>query len=158
MKIINFLNRLMAYIAMVALGSMMLLTVADVFMRFTFSRPITGTPEIIEYMMVFVVFLALGWCALQGRHIVVELIMSHFSPGVQAIVDIITYLAGLVVCFILSWQTFLECVLQKQLGYTSQLLKVPTFPFYIVIALGFAMLFLVILTLLIRRVAELVNK
>ena len=157
MKTIKLINQFLLYIAMIALATMMLLTVSDVFMRFTFSRPITGTPEIIEYMMVFVVFLGLGWCALQGRHILVELVVSRFSKKVQITVDIITYLAGLLLCLVMSWQTFLECLLQKRLGYTSQFLKVPTFPFYIVIAVGFAIFFIVITTLLFERVAELLR-
>ena len=157
MRAISFISRVMGYVSGFVLSAMMLITVVDIFMRYLFSQALTGTSEVVEYMMVCMVFFGLAWCALKGRHITVDLVVSRLSPKAQAIVDIITYVLGLCLCFVLSWHTFLESLLQHRAGFTSQFLKVPTYPFYVVIALGFAMLFLAILSLLVRKVAELLK-
>lgn len=158
MKIISSISRVMCYVSMGVVGIMVLSNVLDIFMRYIFSRPITGAVEAAEYMMVCVVFFGLALCALQEKHVRVELAMSRFSPKVQAIIDIIVYLLSLGLCVILSWQSLLESFAQHRENFTSQFLKVPTFPFYVVEAIGFAALCLAIVTLLIRKVEGLFEK
>lgn len=157
MKIINSVSRVLGYVATGLLVPMMLLIVADVFLRFAFDRPIIGTPEITQLLMVCLA-LGVAWCGLQGRHIKVDLMMSRFSPRVQATVDSITLLVGLGICVIITWQSFRQSMWQLQHQYVaSVLLPVPTFPFYWLYVLGCAMLCLVLVTLLIQKVEGVVK-
>ena len=94
MKVINTVSRWMNYVAMILVLILMMLTVSDVFMRFVFNSPITGTPEMAKFIMVSLV-LGVAWCAIQGEHISVDLVMRHFSPRVQKIVEIELILAEL---------------------------------------------------------------
>jgi TRAP-type C4-dicarboxylate transport system permease small subunit len=157
MKIIESISKAMNMVAMGVLAAMMLLTVADVSLRYVFSRPITGATEITEFMIVLVGFLGLAWCAVKGAHLKVDSLVSHFSPRLQAITDSFTYLIGLAICVIIGWRSFMEGVDLKRLNVVTSLLEVPVSPFYIVLALGFAVLSLVMVAQLIQYIAKAVK-
>ena len=156
MKTINFLSRIAIYMAMVVLLVMMSLTVADVFMRYIFNNPITGTTELTEYMMVCTL-LGMAPCALQTRHINVDVVTQVLPPRLNAVVDIITLLAGLAFIIILSWQGFMAGLYELSFDVRSSMLNIPDFPFYVVLSLSFATLSIVMIVLIIQRILELVK-
>ena len=151
MKIIYSLSRLMGYVATGMLGLLMLLTVADVCGRSFFNSPITGTSELSEFMMVSVVFLALAWCALARKHVSVDLLVSRFTPRVQAIVDSITLLSALGTFVIITWRSALE---STEVVAATSLLRLPHTPFYWIMTGGLALFCLAIMALLIENVTE----
>jgi hypothetical protein len=64
----------------------------------------------------------------------------------------------LIVIVILTWQTYKQGIFMLENDYVaSVLMPVPLFPFCFVLALGFAMLCLVIVTLMIQSVAKAVK-
>ncbi len=150
MKIIYSLSRLAGYTATGILGLLMVLTVADV-IGYLFKVPIRGTPELSEFMMVLVVFLALAWCAVTRKHVRVDLIVSHFPPRVQAIFDSITLLATLGLFGIITWRSVLESMASYD---TTSILRLPTAPFYWIMTFGLALFCLAILVVLIENIAE----
>jgi TRAP-type C4-dicarboxylate transport system permease small subunit len=154
MKIINSLSRIMNIAASVILAAMMLLTVSDVFLRYFLRKPILGTTEITESMMSGLAFFALAWCAAERSHLKVDLVMSLFSPRVQAIVDTMTGLAGLIVIALITWRNFIEALAIKELNIVSSLVKIPAYPFYYVISLGCAILCLVMVTQFIENIGK----
>lgn len=156
-KIINFLSRISTGLAMFVLMFMMLLTVSDVFMRYIFIRPITGTTELTEYLMVCALF-GIVPCALENRHIKVDVVTQRLPPKIYAIVDIITLLGGLVLVVILAWQGFAAGLYELSFNVKSSMLKIPDFPFYVVLATSFAVLSLIMVVLIIQRIAELVKR
>lgn len=157
MKIINSISRIMSLVATGLVVPMMLLTVVDVFSRFAFRKPILGTAEFTSWMMACL-FLGVAWCAVQGRHIMVDLVIGRFSPRVQAIVDSIALLVGLGIIAIMAWRTAVTSMYMLKLGYqVSSLVPVPEFPFYLVVTLSWVMLWLVMVTLLIQKVAGVIK-
>ncbi|MGH6726551.1 MAG: TRAP transporter small permease [Pseudolabrys sp.] len=66
-------------LASVALMVMMVVTLADVFMRYVFNSPIRGAYELVEAMLVVFVFHGMSTAFLQRRNIVIDLIDS-FAP------------------------------------------------------------------------------
>lgn len=153
-KIINSLSQAANVIGIVILAVMMLLTVGDVFMRYVFRRPIMGTVELTEYMMVCVVYFALAWCAIKGKHIKVDLVVSRFSPRVLVILDSITYSAGLGLYAVITWRSFSESISVRQAHLISAMLHVPVFPFYLVLSLGCAILCLVVASHLVQYLVK----
>jgi TRAP-type C4-dicarboxylate transport system permease small subunit len=155
MKIIRSLSRLFGYVAMGMLGFMMLLTVADVSLRYLFNAPITGATELSEFMMVIVVFPAFAWVAVERSHIRVDLLISTWSRRVQLIVEIFVLLLSLGTYCIIAWRAFIESM---NVVTTSSLLSVPHSPFYWIMTVGFIMLCLAIISLVIEDVAFLGKK
>jgi len=143
LKTINVLSRAMNIAASGVLAAMMLLTVSDVFLRYFLKTPILGTTEITENMMVCLTFFGMAWCAAQKSHLKVDLVMSRFSPRTQAAVDGATTLAGMVMVILIAWRSLLEGMAVRELHIISSLLRIPAYPFYYVIALGFFLLGLV---------------
>ena len=154
MKIIKSMSRAMNMAACGILAAMMLLTVSDVFLRYFFRRPILGTTEITESMMACLAFFAFAWCAVQNSHLKVDLVMSRFSPRVQAVVDSMTSFAGLVMVALIAWRSFVEAIAVKQLHIISSLLKMPAFPFYFIVSLGCAVLCLVMVAQMVRSIEK----
>jgi TRAP-type C4-dicarboxylate transport system permease small subunit len=153
MKTIDSIGRWVGRIGIGVMLAMMLLTVADVFLRYAFSRPITGTTELTEMMMACLL-LATVWCAVERRHITVGIVMDHLAPRVQAIVDSITLLAALGVYIILSWQGLVKALYSWKYHLQSSMIHVPEFPFRGMLALSLAVLCLVLIRLLIQKIAE----
>jgi len=154
MKIIDSIARIAGLVAAGVLFLMMLLTVADVFLRATLSKPIIGTTEITEQMMVAVVFLGFGWCAQQRKHIQVDLFVSHYPPGMQRVIDLIINFVGLVLVAVISWRTFVTTLTVQRLGITCSFIGVPKFPFYALTAFGWTVLFIVMASLFVKNIKE----
>ena len=134
------ISKVINHIASVTLFFMMLLTIADVFLRKTFSQSILGTVEVTEFMMVILVFFALAQTEVLNGHVKVDLVMSRFGEHTQALVDTITQL----VCFLLfglfTWSTLVYAEKMRASGEVSQDLWLPVYPFIYVVALGCALL------------------
>lgn len=151
------ISRIMVIVAMVVVAVMMLLTVSDVFLRYAFKNPIPDSQELTEYLMVCVAFLGMAWVAIKGEHITVNLVISRLSPRAQAIFDSVTYFLGLGVVVLISWRNFLEAPIVRQIGLESLLLRIPEYPFYLVLAVGLAILCLAMLIQLIQHVSKAVK-
>ena len=128
------------------LGLMMLLTAADVTLRYVFDRPIMGSFDLSEYMMAIVVAFGLAYCAVMKGHVKVELVVSRLPQRAQAIIDTITGLLGLGLFSLITWQCFMHMKLLFASGLTSTVLLIPVFPFVAMVGLGSALLTLVLLT------------
>jgi len=158
MKAITSLSRILNMISSCILAAMMLLTTSDVCMRFFFNRPITGATELTQDMMVYLSFLGLAWCAATKSHLKVDLIMDHLPPRVQAVIDALTVLAGLCVAALISWQNIVEALVMQKMKITSSLLKLPVYPNYYIVALGCALLCLVMVAIMIQKLGAAFKK
>ena len=154
---INQVSRVCGIVAIIFLLAMMVLTVSDVFLRYVFNAPITGSVEITESFMVVGGFLGIAWCAVKRGHVKVNLITSHLPPRFQAIVESITFILAFIVVPLVAWQGFAQARYMQLEGKASTLLEIPTYPFYGVIGIGYALLFLVLLTLLAESVRKAVK-
>ncbi len=86
--------RALTLVAATALALMMLITVADIVLRNLFSLPILGTYDLVETMMVFVVFLGIGEAFLNDGHITVDVIDHAVSPRTVALLKLLALAAS----------------------------------------------------------------
>ena len=156
--ILNYSSRIAGIIGIVFLIAMMLLTVTDVFLRYFFNRPVMGSVELTEYIMVVAGFMGIAWCAVGRGHVKVDLIVGRFSPKVQAVVDSITYIFALGVVPLVAWQNFAQARYAKMEHVVSDLLEIPAYPFYIVVGVAYSLLALVLVNLLVESILEAVKK
>jgi TRAP-type C4-dicarboxylate transport system permease small subunit len=137
----------------VVLVLMMLLTVADVFLRYVFNRPIVGSTEITEYMMACLV-LGIPLTTLTGKAITMDLVVERLPKRIQAVFDSITNAVGLVAMVFLSWQLFREMANAKAVGLSSSILYIPSYPFYAVMGFALALLNIAIFVNIVKNVAR----
>ena len=154
---INWLSEFFGIVAVVVLVFMMLLTVSDVVLRYFFNKPIMASAELTEYMMVIVSFLGIAWCATKGSHIKVDLLVGRWSNKSQAVIDIINAILVLGLAVLIASQSFNESMVAIQMGRASEITDIPHFPFYLVIVLGYVLLFLVMIGILVRSIRKAVN-
>lgn len=153
-KIINRVTELATAIAAIALGGLVLLVTTDVLRRYFLNKPIQGSDELTTYMMVGIGFLGLGLTALNNQHIKVEIIVDRFPRLGQKIMDIINYCVVTGVSGLLGIQAFKEGMLSKKMGLASSITGIPQWPFFMIVTLGFGLLFISALMLLARTVSK----
>jgi TRAP-type C4-dicarboxylate transport system permease small subunit len=153
LKIIKFFSRAAAYAASVTISLIMMLTVVDVFMRYFFTRPITGTTELTEFMMVILI-LSVVPAALARRHISVDVLTGRLTPKGQALFDAVTLTASSWLVALMGWRAFHACVFMIRNDVRSPALDIPLYPFYVVVGAGFVFLLIAMVALIVRRIAE----
>ena len=101
------------------LFGMMMLTVIDVFLRYFFSKPITGSTEYSTYMMIGVGFLGLGLCALNDGHVKVDLIANWYSEKSLLIIDSINYFLVVGISMLIIKENISQFLVAQQLKIKS---------------------------------------
>jgi TRAP-type C4-dicarboxylate transport system permease small subunit len=129
----------------VVLGMMVLLTVADVLLRFFLNRPIRGSFEITEFMMVIVVFSAMAYTAILRGHIVIQILASRLPKRPRAILDSIADLISIGFCCLIIWQGIAQAEMTRFRNDISGVTSIPIFPFYYILVFGVALMCLVFL-------------
>ena len=157
-RAVNPIVRIITYVAAGVLSLMMLITAADVLLRYLFNRPISGTWELTSYMMAVVVGFGLSYCALVKGLISVEVLTSRFSPKAQAVFNCITYFFSFLFFSLVTWQSILYIKLIFKSSLVSAVLLVPTFPFVAALALGILVFTLVLLKDFLEYLSQLVTR
>ena len=115
-RVINAVSVLFAKVGLVILVAMMLLTVAEVLLRYVFNRPILGSTEVIQFMMVTLAFLVLVWCTMRRGHVKVEVVARHFPLKVQAICDTVFSLFSLALYSFMALRTCMPSIPGSQMS------------------------------------------
>jgi TRAP-type C4-dicarboxylate transport system permease small subunit len=124
------------FFALILLTIMMLLTVCDVILRY-FGRPIPGAMELTEILMVSVGGLSLAWCTLRFGHIRVDILLRAFPRGVQGWIDVLNYVFTAVLCVLIIPALLGRCLQDVKMAISTYVLKIPEWPFVLVLAFGY---------------------
>jgi len=141
-KVVNRASYGACFIGMFLAIPLMLLTVGDVMGRSFFNKPIPGTFELSEYMLAVIVLLGAAYTQQVKGHVGVDFLTSRYSPRTQAVLQAVTTLAALLIIAILVWQGYLEGIHEKAV---SDQLRVPQWPFKLLVAVGGLLLWLELL-------------
>jgi TRAP-type C4-dicarboxylate transport system permease small subunit len=132
-------------IAAAFLFILMLFVCSDVILRYFFHKPILGSFELTEVMMAILVGLSLAYCALQKGHVRVDLVVSMLPERAQAIMNSIAHFAFLGLFVLITWRIIPRAMQMKEVDQVTLILRIPVFPFVLVVAAGTAVLCLVLL-------------
>jgi TRAP-type transport system small permease protein len=138
-------NRFLTHIGSIALAVLMFVTVADVFGRYLFNRPVPGTFELTEMLMALIVFMALGLAQHHNEHISLDLVYNYFPGRLKAITDTFVQAVNLVVVVGITWQLYEYSVRMSEGNYTTAVLELPIHPFVILAITGTASYLLAII-------------
>jgi TRAP-type C4-dicarboxylate transport system permease small subunit len=111
----------------------MIITAADVVARDVFNHPIPGTIELSQYMLAIFILLGLAYSQQVKAHVAVSIITSRFSERAQLILSIMTTLIGLFIFSILTWQGWVVGIEERTV---SDMLRVPQYPFRLLVAVA----------------------
>lgn len=121
----------------------MFLGVADIVGTQILRVPVPGPKELTESTMVVIVFGALTYAQIRRAHIRVELLYLRTPPRMQAVLDVLAGLCGLVFFGLLLWQATHEAFYSLQIREaTVGLIRFPLYPARFVLAAGTGLLVL----------------
>ncbi len=155
MKVVHAICRYMGYIATFFVGIMTLITVVDVGGRYFFNEPLGGATEISGLLLVIVTSLGLAWCAIERKHVAVDILMMHMPKKFQRVTEDIFFFIIFLLFAVITVVTGREALEADQV---SSLLRIPLNPFYWLFVVGLAMLTIATLVLLIENIIEEVKK
>jgi TRAP-type transport system small permease protein len=108
LRLLNKLDQLFVYIASLALFIMMVLIFTNVITRYFFDKPIAGVIEFTgEYLMVFVVFLAMSFTQKEGGHVKVTILERILPEKGKFILDLLVKILSASIFLILTYTSFL---------------------------------------------------
>jgi tripartite ATP-independent transporter DctM subunit len=152
-KVILPVTRVSGGVGAATLAAMMFLTATDVTLRLLFARPIPGSNELTEFMMVLAIFPALAYTGVLKGHIKIELISSRLPQKVQLILGSVTSLIGFCILVLIAWSSAKQGITMLHTDTVTGALKISLFPFYFVAVLGSGLYSVVILEEFLRSLS-----
>ena len=146
------------YVALWILAMMMFLTFTDVLLRYIFNSPVPGATELIEFMMGIVVTFSVAYTAHKKSHIGVDLLLVHLQERTRKLIGVVTSFLTLILFALICWQTILLISEDYHSTIISAVLYIPVYPFIATVAVGFAILCLVLLAEFLSLLGEVVTE
>lgn len=141
-----WLDRATAWLAVLAAVALVFLVVvisAGVVLRYVFGAPILGLNEITQMTAVVLVMAALPFCTERNGHVGVDVFDNAIGRWGRLAGDLGSRLLSGLVLGILVWRAVLKALDAWEFGDTTNMLALPIWPFYGVLALGMALTVLV---------------
>ena len=156
-KTVNRLVKVMYYIAGVAIMGMMLITCADVTLRY-FRMPIPGTYELVSFLGAIAISFAIAHTSVEKGHVAVSFIVDKLPEKVRAGIRAVTGFIGLALFAAISWQSVLYANELWASGELSPTMKLPFYPIVYGISFATGMVCLVLLADLTNNLRKVANK
>lgn len=144
------IGRLQLRLAALALIAMMLVTVADVFMRYLFNSPVRGAYDFTETMLVVFVFHGMSAAFLTRSNIVIDALDALIGPRVTALLIRFSDLLTIATLIIIGWAMIRMALQAYDDGDRKLDLQVPLYVLWIVALVGLAGTLLAALTAFFR--------
>lgn len=138
LRLIERLQWTQVRIAAVALTVMMLVTVADVFMRYVFNSPIRGSYDIVEATLVIFVFHGMAAGFFRRANIVIDLIDTFVGRRLVALLIRISDVLSVVALVVIIWAMTGPAWQAYEYGDRKLELDMPIYYLWIVALLGIA--------------------
>lgn len=137
----KILNNAGAVVIMVVV----LLITADVLLRNVLNMPLQGSIEIVEYLMVILIFFLFANGQIQKTNVNVDMLVKRFPAKVQKFLQAFNYLLALGFYSIVTVQMFKETISAFVRNDASPSLSIPKYPFMLGASIGILFLSLVLL-------------
>jgi len=148
----HWLNRGLIWLAGITLLGMVLVSCANMLLRFL-GYPIKGTYELLGFCGAVLVAFALGATQRQGGHIEVDLLESVLPEKINRLLKLLANLASAVFFGLVGWQLIVLAQSLERSGEVSETLHLPFYPVVAAVAFGVFSLLLVLL----RQILDLIQ-
>ncbi|MFC1990879.1 TRAP transporter small permease subunit [Chloroflexota bacterium] len=124
------------FISILAIG-VVGVTAAEVVLRYIFNQPTIWATDLNLQLMAAIITVGAGYTLLQKQHVIVDVVVTRFSPRVRAILDLATssfFFLGIGVMFWRSVIAARESIMMREL--MSTIWEPPLYPIRVVMAIG----------------------
>jgi len=154
-RVIHGFSYWVCVVGMFLIIPLMLMTTWDVISRSFLNKPIRGSFELSEYMLSAIILLAAAYTQQVKGHVWVDFFTVKFSKPIQNVFRVITDCASLFIVAILVVMGFLEAHEERAV---SDMLRIPQWPFKMLVCVGGFLLWLELLLDLFESVAKVVRR
>ena len=137
-RITNVVVTAVAGLAGLTLVFLMLMTTAGVIGR-KLGYPINGVFDLTHFTVLIMTFFGLAYCGYRGAHVSIELLYRFLGPRTRDVLNRVINLAGCVLFVVIAWRTYEQSIVVREINESSQLLEIPFYPFYWLVAFGCAL-------------------
>jgi tripartite ATP-independent transporter DctM subunit len=136
----------------------MLIVVIDILLRIVFSAPIIGGYEIVQLLMILLIYFGLPYVTSKNAHISVGIGISRLPIKSRLFITGTANIYGLLLFVLISVKNFQRAVEIWQLKGTTSLLYVPLYPFYLVVSLGCVLVCAVLILQIINHLNQMIKQ
>jgi TRAP-type C4-dicarboxylate transport system permease small subunit len=140
--------------AIIALAALAGVTIVDVTGRNLLNKPVFGSIEMSEFLLVLLGFGGLALAEMRNSHIRVDFFVVALPARMQALLEAAAALLGIVFWGFIAWRAVVHARRIAEVGEVSANWGVPTYPFYLATAFGSALLAAVLLARVVRALRE----
>jgi TRAP-type C4-dicarboxylate transport system permease small subunit len=151
------LARKLFWVSAVAIVAMMLLTCADVVLRY-FRRPVPGTYELVCFLGAVAVAFALAQTSVEKGHVSVTFVVQLFPKRIRGLIACITTGFGLILFSLIAWQSIIYANNLRLSGEVSLTLELPFYPFVFGVGFSAAVVCLILISDLFKNVTKVLEK
>jgi TRAP-type C4-dicarboxylate transport system permease small subunit len=126
-NILRFVSKLLSHIAGIALTVMMLLTVADVFLR-AGGFPFVGTYEIVSLLLAIVIGFGIPQVTLDKGNVLMEFLLERFSQRGRDMMNMATRALCAILFVVIGYNLFIVGAGYHATGEVSPTIKIPFYP------------------------------
>ncbi|MHB8765356.1 MAG: TRAP transporter small permease subunit [Deferrisomatales bacterium] len=145
----------LAFGGMFAVLPLMVLTSTEVVGRAVWSRPVPGSMELSSYLLAIFLLLGIAYTYQTKGHVRVDMFLSLLPPRVVAGLDVVTTALGLAMALVIAWQGWVVAIDERAV---SDMLRVPQWPFRMLVSVAGVTLALELLIDLCEAAARLVRR
>jgi TRAP-type C4-dicarboxylate transport system permease small subunit len=131
---------------------LMLISVCwEVFSRYFLGRGTVWVIEFSEYALLYMTFLGAAWLLKKEGHVEMDIVVTALQPGTRRVLKAVTSAICGLVCLMLAWSGADVALDYLERGlHRPTLVAPPAFPLFVIIPIGFFLLFVQLL----RRARE----
>lgn len=156
-RIAQSLAKNLYWVAGAAIIIMMMLTCADVVLRY-FRRPIPGTYELVCFLGSVSVAFAMAYTTIEKGHVSVSFVVDLFPKKIQDIIACLTTSFGLCLFVFVTWQSMVYANDLRLSNEVSLTLELPFYPFVYGIGFSAAVVCLILLCDLMNHLIKIFDK
>ena len=137
--------RVLTGLSILSLAIVLIVTFAGVIMRYVFGAPILGNNEIIQLASIALVMLAMPLATQQEIHIRVDVFDNFIGAMGRFAGDILARVISVWLLSVLAWRSWGKMQDAVEYGDATNMLQIPLWPFFGLLALGAALYVIVLL-------------
>jgi C4-dicarboxylate transporter, DctQ subunit len=143
-RAIEYVTGIMAYMGGIVIAFMVGMVCWDILSRkIVFGHGVPWTLEVVEYGLLWFTLLCAAWVLKNDRHVRIDILLAHFSSRKQSILNMVTSIVCALACLAVTW--YGAAVVHRFFAsgeLMPTILMVPKYVPYLIIPVGFALLFL----------------
>ena len=135
-KITTIVVKAANIICVACIAIMLVTVVADVLMRFVFSRPLQGVTELAQCCWVLM-SLSFGYVALINGHTKVDIFVNKMKPVLSRIMILATNICAVFFCILVAWKTIGKAMSSMSTNNMYVMLGIKEWPIILLFAFSF---------------------